>query len=92
MGMQAGFQVHGHVQGVGFRAFAQDEARALGLAGWVSNTWERTVVGRVEGAPEALSTFRTRLAEGPSWARVTRVDWDPADGGESLPFPFRIHP
>lgn len=90
--MQAGFQVHGRVQGVGFRAFARDAARSLGLAGWVANDWEGAVTGRAEGPPETLEVFRQRLAEGPPWAHVTRVDWDPGPGGESLPFPFRIHP
>ncbi|HQL47382.1 MAG TPA: acylphosphatase [Holophaga sp.] len=90
--MRAVFQVHGRVQGVGFRVFAQDSARALGLGGRVTNEWGGTVSGEAEGPPEVLEAFRQRLSEGPPWARVTQVDWNPADGGESLPFPFRIHP
>ncbi len=31
------YMVRGRVQGVGFRAFAQREAHALGIAGWVRN-------------------------------------------------------
>lgn len=90
--MQVVFQVHGRVQGVGFRAFVRDAAHSLGLSGWVENAWDGTVAGRAEGPPEALSRFRERLAEGPPWARVLRVDWDLWDGGESLPLPFRIQP
>ena len=32
--------VSGRVQGVGFRYFTEDAAEALGLTGWVRNTWE----------------------------------------------------
>lgn len=90
--MRVVFQVHGRVQGVGFRAFARDTAQTLGLSGWVANEWDGSVAGQAEGSLEALAHFRERLAEGPPWAHVVRVDWDPRDEGESLPFPFRIHP
>ena len=90
--MRVMFQVHGRVQGVGFRAFTRDAARTLSLSGWVANEWDGTVSGQAEGSPEALARFREHLAEGPPWAHVVRVDWDLRDGGEFLPFPFRIHP
>ena len=46
--------VRGTVQGVGFRPFACQEARALGLAGFVVNTPEGVTI-EAEGAPEAIS-------------------------------------
>jgi len=84
------FTVSGHVQGVGFRAFARDEARALGLRGYVRNEWDRTVVGRAEGNPGELEAFRVALERGPVFGRVSRLDWNPLSEGESLPFPFEI--
>jgi len=44
--------VRGSVQGVGFRATTFDEARRLGLAGWVRN--------RVDGTVEVLAEGRSR--------------------------------
>ncbi len=90
--MRVRFQVHGRVQGVGYRAFARDIARSLGLAGWVANAWDGTVIGVAEGGEADLATFRARLQEGPSRASVLRVDWEGLDAGESLPFPFGIRP
>ena len=89
--MRVAFTVSGHVQGVGFRAFARDEARGLGLRGYVRNEWDRTVVGRVEGSVGDLDLFRAALERGPVFGRVSRLDWSPLSEGESLPFPFEIH-
>ena len=41
--------IHGRVQGVGFRAHAQDRATALGLAGHVANRWDGAVEVYAEG-------------------------------------------
>lgn len=90
--MRVAFVVHGHVQGVGFRAFARREAQALELRGYVRNEWDRTVCGRVEGPESQLEAFREALARGPVFGRVSRLDWDPLSEGESLPFPFEIRP
>lgn len=84
------FRVHGGVQGVGYRRFAQREAQALGLAGWVRNQPEGSVSGEAEGPPAALAAFRERLAAGPAFAHVRRVDWEDLDVRSSLPHPFEI--
>ena len=88
--MKAVFQAHGRVQGVGFRYHVRQEAQALGLAGWVRNDCDGTVSGEAAGDLSRLEAFRERLEGGASWARISRLDWWPADGGESLPFPFTI--
>lgn len=90
--MRVGFVVHGRVQGVGFRAFAREEAQALGLHGFVRNEWDRTVCGAAEGAEADLECFRRSLERGPLFGRVSRLDWSPRFEGESLPFPFEIRP
>lgn len=88
--MPARFCVHGAVQGVGYRRFAEREARALELAGWVRNEPDGSVSGEVEGPEAALAAFRARLAEGPAYATVGRLDWEALDVRSSLPFPFQI--
>jgi acylphosphatase len=84
------FTVHGSVQGVGYRYFVQDEAELLGVAGWVRNAYDGTVVGEAEGAAEVMEVLRASLERGPRSARVTRLDWFEVDGAESLPRPFQI--
>jgi acylphosphatase len=85
------FQVHGAVQGVGYRRYVEREAQALALAGWVRNEPDGSVAGEVEGPAAALAAFRARLAEGPALAAVGRLDWEARDVRSSLPFPFQIH-
>jgi len=88
--MRIAFSVRGAVQGVGFRRFAEREARALDLAGWVRNDPDGAVSGEVEGEPAALAAFRAWLSEGPPFGRVEHLDWRPLDVGSSLPRPFEI--
>jgi len=85
------FRVHGGVQGVGYRHFAQREAQALGLAGWVRNDADGSVCGEAEGPELALVAYRARLAQGPAFGQVSRLDWGALDMRSSLPFPFEIH-
>ena len=85
------FRVQGGVQGVGYRRFAQREAQALGLAGWVRNEADGSVSGEAEGNEADLATLRNRLGQGPGYAAVERLDWEPLAMGHSLPFPFTIH-
>ena len=74
--------VHGMVQGVGYRVFALEAARSLGLGGWVAN--ERNGVVRVvaEGDRAALEQLLAELERGPIAALVERVSaaWMPATG------------
>lgn len=73
------FTVRGRVQGVGFRAAAEFEARRLNLAGFVANhpTLADRVDGEVEGSEEALRAFRAWLERGPRLARVLSVTVSP---------------
>lgn len=72
------FRVTGVVQGVGFRWSAQEEARCLGLAGWVRNDDDGSVTGLVQGTLAALESYRKWLGRGPRSARVSEVQWDEA--------------
>ena len=66
--------VHGHVQGVFFRATCRREARRLGVTGFVRNLDDGTVEAVFEGDPDAVSTMVDWAHVGPIRAEVSRVD------------------
>ena len=67
-------EIHGAVQGVGFRPFVYRLATELGLTGWVIND-ARGVFIEVEGAQPALDAFLHRLpAETPPLARIRTLE------------------
>src|SRR5688500_7398940 len=69
--------VEGIVQGVGFRPFVYDAARALDLRGSVRNGPEGVLID-VEGERAALDDFIDRLlAAPPPLARVARITTEP---------------
>jgi acylphosphatase len=82
--------VRGGVQGVGFRATTYDEARRLGLAGWVRNRVDGTVEVLAEGPEPKLNLFLAYLHRGPLGARVAGVvaDWSEEQGAPT-PFQFK---
>lgn len=88
--MIVAFRAQGRVQGVGYRAFAAQNARNLDLAGWVRNEDDGSVTGVAEGSPGRLEALRVALAGGPPWARVSTLDWGPGDAPQSLPRPFEV--
>lgn len=75
-------QVTGRVQGVGFRHFATQQARRLGVDGWVRNESDGSVRVVAEGPRDALEQFLERLHDGPGGARVQDVSpqWSAASG------------
>ena len=62
------------MQGVGFRFFVQDKARALGLAGWTRNLADGQVEVYAVGSPDRLSEFAASLHMGPRMADVRSVE------------------
>jgi acylphosphatase len=71
--------IHGLVQGVGYRAFVEEEAEALGLDGWVRNRRDGTVEAVVAGSAEAVETLIAACRKGPFAARVDHVAVSDAD-------------
>jgi len=69
--------VRGRVQGVGFRAATHDEARRLGLDGWVLNRLDGTVEVLAGGEDAAVDQLVGWLKHGPRGARVTGLDVAP---------------
>ncbi len=75
--------ITGRVQGVGFRAYTQREARRRKLAGWVRNLADGRVEAVVEGPGAQVDALLERLKRGPRAARVANLDAqaEPAEGG-----------
>ena len=72
--IRAHLVVSGRVQGVYFRATAQQEAQRLGLSGWVRNRYVGDVEAVVEGPEDAVEDFIPWGHRGPPMARVDLVD------------------
>jgi acylphosphatase len=74
--------VFGDVQGVFFRAGAQDQARRLGLSGWVRNLPDGSVEVVAEGEDGALKALLAWCMHGPAGASVAKVEheWLAATG------------
>lgn len=65
--------VTGRVQGVGYRMWTLDRARAHGVAGWVRNEPDGTVTAVVQGHDDDVTAMVSELHDGPDWARVHDV-------------------
>jgi acylphosphatase len=74
--------ISGRVQGVFFRAYAQDEAAARRIAGWIRNAPDGRVEAVFEGARDAVEAMIQWSHRGSPAARVTGVEvaWEPPRG------------
>lgn len=66
--------IYGVVQGVFFRESTKNKARELGLAGKVQNQADGSVYVDAEGEEEKLKELIDWCHQGPSGARVDKVD------------------
>ncbi len=64
----------GRVHGVFFRAWTQQQARELGVSGWVRNAEDGSVEAHLEGDEAAVKALIQRMHEGPPSAEVERVE------------------
>ena len=67
-------RIEGQVQGVGYRAFVQEQALSLGVTGWVVNREDGSVEAALYGRGTALGELITRLRQGPPAAQVESLD------------------
>ena len=70
--------ISGLVTGVGFRYSARERATDLGLTGWIRNISGDRVEAFAQGPAGLVEVFLTWLHEGPTAARVDRLDEVPA--------------
>lgn len=66
--------VSGRVQGVWYRAWTEQTARGLGLAGWVRNRRDGSVEAVISGEAAVVEDMLDRLWDGPELAAVKAVD------------------
>lgn len=67
-------RLYGRVQGVFFRVWTRDQARLLGVTGWVRNCPDGSVEAKLAGAEDAVTNLIDRMREGPSGAKVESVE------------------
>lgn len=82
MKVRAHVIVSGRVQGVFFRGFTRNEARKNDVNGWVRNLPDGRVEAVFEGEKGDVDNLIKSVGEGPSYARVTRLDlkWQDFNG------------
>jgi acylphosphatase len=67
-------RVTGDVQGVFFRVWTQDQARSLGVTGWVRNASDGSVKAHIEGEEAAIEQLLERMRDGPPGAQVDGLE------------------
>ena len=85
--------ISGRVQGVFFRAYTQEAARARNIRGWVMNTRDRRVEAVLEGEKEQVEDMIKWCHQGSPMSQVSRVevDWQEYTGefgGFSVKYPW----
>jgi acylphosphatase len=88
--VRARILVSGFVQGVAFRQSTVDEARRLGVHGWVRNVADGRVEAEAEGDRASVEALVRWCHRGPPAAEVddVQVSWI-APHGDRLPFAIR---
>ena len=71
--------IRGRVQGVGYRAWVEHQARVHHLEGWVRNRRDGSVEALFAGPADVVSNMITLCRRGPVSARVEAVEEQPAN-------------
>lgn len=78
--------VEGFVQAVGYRHFLIEEARKLGLSGWIRNRSNGTVEALASGPTKDVEAFVGACMRGPPGSRVKNVELHKAEAPEECGF------
>jgi len=81
--------ITGRVQGVGYRAWAQRTAAALGIRGWVRNCTDGSVELLATGDDGAIAELIAACRSGPRAAMVTDIAFANAEDDGSAGFSAR---
>lgn len=85
-------QITGIVQGVGYRAGFESQARALNLSGWVRNRLDGSVEAMICGDEDALQRLIDWARQGPRTARVNHVKVSEAPDAMAAQQAFSVLP
>ena len=83
-------RIRGRVQGVFYRGWTVERARALGLSGWVRNRRDGSVELLASGPGEAVDSLIEQCRQGPPVAMVTDIEIEEAT--EPVTGEFRQRP
>tara|TARA_B100000780_G_scaffold276383_2_gene244851 strand:- start:5720 stop:6004 length:285 start_codon:yes stop_codon:yes gene_type:complete len=68
-------RIHGTVQGVGYRAWAQEIGQKMNLTGWIRNLRkDRSVEAVVTGDEDQIQKFISLLYKGPAASKVAAIE------------------
>jgi len=67
-------RVRGRVQGVGYRHACVQQARALGVTGWVRNRMDDSVEAMLQGTPRQVARMCAWMRDDMPAALVERMD------------------
>ena len=79
-------RIEGFVQSVGYRHFAMEEARRLGINGWIRNRTDGTVEALASGSTKAVEAFVAACMRGPEGSRIKNVELHNAEPPEENGF------
>lgn len=78
-------RIFGRVQGVGYRHWMRKTAEKLGLAGWVKNCDDGTVMAEVSGTANQIETLIASCRIGPPNANVSNIETQQLDEPCGMP-------
>jgi acylphosphatase len=81
-------RIEGRVQGVSYRAWAEREAQARDLRGWVRNCRDGSVEALVHGPRAQAEAFAEACRQGPPAAAVSEVT--AKEAGDPVPDGFEV--
>ena len=79
-------RIEGRVQGVWYRGWTVEQARARGLSGWVRNRFDGSVEALFSGPPDQVQAMLDACRQGPPAAAVTDIKVEPAPTPEEHGF------
>jgi acylphosphatase len=82
-------RVTGQVQGVFFRAWTVEQAKMLGVTGWVRNAPDGSVEAHLQGEKWPVQRLIELLHRGPPSAKVDQVEVEDRELGPALLFEVR---
>lgn len=72
--VEAHVLISGNVQGVFFRIWAKNNAKKLGIVGWIKNTTDGRVEALLQGDKEKVEEMIAIFREGSPTSKVDNVD------------------